>query len=68
MKAFDRNYISKELKKINSHLEKQITLYILGGGAMSFYDIKAATKDIDVVVKSEKEVQLLINALKKTHT
>jgi len=66
MKAFDRNYISKELKKINSHLEKQITLYILGGGAMSFYDLKAATKDIDVVVKSEKEVQLLITALKKT--
>ena len=63
MKAFNRNYIEQELNKISSHLKKPITLYIFGGGAMSFYDLKTATKDIDVIVKSEKDARSLIDAL-----
>ena len=52
MKMFDSNYIEKELKKINKNLSKQISIYILGGGAMSFFDLKTATKDIDVILPS----------------
>jgi len=32
---------------------------------MSFYDLKTSTKDVDVIVKSEEEAQLLIDSLNK---
>ncbi len=66
MKMFDSKYIEDELKKINSHFSDEVKMYIIGGGAMSFYDIKAATKDIDVIVETEKEAKNLINALYKS--
>jgi len=66
MKMFDSNYIEKELKNINRHLNKPINIYIFGGGAMSFYDLKTATKDIDVLLPSEAEASALIKALYKS--
>lgn len=36
---------------------------MIGGGAMAFYDIKDATKDIDVIVQSGKEIRRLQSAL-----
>ena len=66
MKMFDSNYIEKELKKINKNLSKQISIYIFGGGAMSFFDLKTATKDIDVILPSESETSALIKTLYKT--
>lgn len=63
---FDSNYIEKELKNINKHLNKPINIYIFGGGAMSFYDLKTATKDIDVLLPSEIEASSLIKALYKS--
>ncbi len=63
---FDRNYIDQELKKINKHLSQQIYIFILGGGAMSFYDLKTATKDIDVILHTEREASTLIKALYKS--
>ena len=66
MKMFDSNYIELELKKINKHLNKPINIYIFGGGAMSFYDLKTATKDIDVLLPSETETSALIKTLYKS--
>jgi len=66
MKIFDSNYIELELKNINKHLKKPINIYIFGGGAMSFYDLKTATKDIDVLLPSETEASALIKALYKS--
>lgn len=63
MKNFDRVYIEKQLEIIDSFLSESITLYIIGGGAMGFYDLKTATKDIDVIVKTENEAGLLLKAL-----
>lgn len=63
---FDSNYIEQELKKINKHLTQQISIYIFGGGAMSFYDLKTATKDIDVLLHSEAEATELIKTLFKS--
>jgi len=65
MKMFDSDYIEKELKNINKYLNKQINIYIFGGGAMSFYDLKTATKDIDVLLPSEAEASVLIKTLYK---
>jgi len=66
MKMFDSNYIEQELKEINKHLTKQICIFIFGGGAMSFYDLKTATKDIDVLLPSEAEASALIKTLYKS--
>ena len=66
MKTFDRKYIEKELSIIDKHLKSTIAVYILGGGAMSFNDLKAATKDIDIVVRTENESRQLLNALYKS--
>ena len=66
MKMFDSNYIEQELKNINKYLNKQISIYIFGGGAMSFYDLKTATKDIDVLLPSEAEASALIKILFKS--
>ncbi len=66
MKMFDSSYIEKELKNINKHLNKPINIYIFGGGAMSFFDLKTATKDIDVILSSEVEASSLIKALYKS--
>ncbi len=66
MKMFDSKYIEKELKEINKNLLKKISIYIFGGGAMSFFDLKTATKDIDVILSSESEAKALIKTLYKT--
>ena len=63
---FDSNYIKKELKNINKNLNKKINIYIFGGGAMSFYDLKTSTKDIDVLLPSEAEASALIKTLYKS--
>ncbi|MEF8848956.1 MAG: DUF6036 family nucleotidyltransferase [Candidatus Thermoplasmatota archaeon] len=63
MKMFDRCYIEKELKKLNAFLSRQISIYVIGGGAMGFYGLKTATKDIDVLLPSEKQASLLIETL-----
>ena len=52
MKSFDKTYIEKQLEIIDSFLKKPINVYVIGGGAMGFYDLKTATKDIDVIVKN----------------
>ena len=63
MPTFERAYIEQQLKNINDNLIAPISLYIIGGGAMSFYDLKTATKDIDVIVTNEKAAKSLITAL-----
>lgn len=63
MPTFGRGYIEQQLRSISTQLSSPIRLYLIGGAAMSFYDLKAATKDIDVIVSSEQEAQLLLNAL-----
>ncbi len=42
---------------------KHVDLYLIGGGAMSFQNLKVATKDIDVVLRSTRELELTRKAL-----
>lgn len=66
MKMFDKNYIDKELKRIDKNLNQRIDLYLIGGAAMSFTGLKDATKDIDVVVTGQEGFKALLDALKKS--
>lgn len=66
MKNFDKAYIVKQLKIIDSFLKQPIKIYVIGGGAMGFYDLKTATKDIDIIVTTENEATSLLKALQNS--
>jgi hypothetical protein len=48
--TFGREYIENEFRRIGEGLSEPLTVYLIGGGAMSLRDLKGATKDIDLVV------------------
>ncbi len=56
---FDREYIETELERIGDQIETPLTVYLIGGGAMAFRDLKNTTKDIDLVVTNGDDLQRL---------
>ncbi len=48
--TFGRKYIENEFQRIAEGLSDPLTVYLIGGGAMSLRDLKGATKNIDLVV------------------
>lgn len=48
--TFGREYIEEEFLHIANQLSDPLTVYLIGGGALSLRDLKTATKDIDLVV------------------
>lgn len=60
---FDREYLKREMEKLDGLVKARADLYIIGGGAMSFLNLKDATKDIDVIVGSGIEMEQIGNAL-----
>lgn len=60
---FDREYLKREIEKLDGLVKARADLYIIGGGAMSFLNLKDATKDIDVIVGSGIEMEQIGDAL-----
>lgn len=56
---FDSAYIRAELERIGKHLDKPLTVHLIGGGAMAFRDLKNTTKDIDLIVASGADLRQL---------
>jgi hypothetical protein len=61
--SFDKNYLQQEFDKLNATTKLPVTLYLIGGGAMSFYGVKAATKDIDIILTDREDLNNLKAAL-----
>jgi len=57
------DYIKNELIQIDKRLKKAIDIYLIGGCAMSYYGIKDATKDIDVLFKNKYDCADFFNAV-----
>ena len=58
-RRFDREYIKGELREIGRQLDTDLTVYLIGGGAMSFRDLKETTKDIDLIVTDGDDLRIL---------
>jgi hypothetical protein len=57
------DYIKNELVQIDKCLKKTIDIYLIGGCAMSYYGIKDATKDIDVLFKNKYDCADFFNVV-----
>jgi hypothetical protein len=57
------DYIKNELICIDKRLKKSIDIYLIGGCALSYYGIKDATKDIDVLFKNKYDCADFFNAV-----
>jgi hypothetical protein len=60
---FNKDELEGLLDLIGNSLEKQITIYMIGGCALSFKNLKPSTKDIDIIVKSKKDFEFLEKAM-----
>jgi hypothetical protein len=58
-RRFDGEYIESELRRIGRQLETELTVYLIGGGAMSFRGLKETTKDIDLIVSDGDSLRVL---------
>jgi len=61
-RSFNKDYLKKEFDKLDAKTQPA-TLYLIGGGAMAFYGLKEATKDIDIILTSAEQIDSLITAL-----
>ena len=62
-RSFDKNYLQQEFDKLNAIAKQPMTLYLIGGGAMAFYGLKDATKDIDIILTNPEDLNNLKTAL-----
>lgn len=62
---FGQEYIRDEFDRIGATLDEKIVVFLLGGGAMAFRDLKDATKDIDVIVQHGGDLDRLETALQQ---
>jgi pantothenate kinase len=60
---FDRSYLNQEFDKLTATIKQPITVYLIGGGAMAFYGLKAATKDVDIILTRKEDLNSLQTAL-----
>lgn len=63
---FGPDYIRREFEGIAADLHTDVTAYLVGGGAMSFRNLKDTTKDIDLVVTNDMEYKRLLGTLDGT--
>jgi uncharacterized protein (DUF486 family) len=61
--SFDRKYIFSELDRLSQTITNHIAIFVIGGLALINYELKDATKDIDVVVLSHQDLNSLAHSL-----
>lgn len=61
--SFDKEYIIRELDRLSSKVSIPVKLLMIGGMGLIHFGLKDATKDIDVVLQSPRELHALIAGL-----
>ena len=57
--------IDRFVKELSEEMHDPAHLYLLGGGSMMYAGLKYFTKDIDLVVRTEHEYDLCVEAMKR---
>lgn len=55
--------IRDQFHELGSLLDEPLTVYLIGGGALTLREMKDATKDIDLIVRDEAELERLRDVL-----
>lgn len=63
VKGFNPKYVKRELTRIDKTLLEKIKIYVTGGAVMALAGLKIGTKDIDVIVESDRAMNNLVSAL-----
>lgn len=58
-----KDILQQEIALVDSKLKQPVTVYLIGGGSMSFQGLKDATKDIDGIVEREADLLALGQAM-----
>ena len=61
---FSKEELNDWLVNVGSKVEKPVKIYMIGGCALSFKELKDATKDIDIIVISQKDFDVFDRAVK----
>ncbi len=63
-KGFGKRELERIFGEIGGQISRQVEIYLLGGGAMCLRNQKAATKDLDLVFRNEKEFSAFRDAVR----
>mgnify|MGYP006926896983 CR=1 FL=1 len=51
--SFESSAIRRQFSELAALINDELTVYLIGGGALTLDDLKNATKDIDLIVRKE---------------
>lgn len=57
--TFRSSAIRQQFSELASLIDDELTVYLIGGGALTLEELKNATKDIDLIVRRESELRQL---------
>lgn len=57
--TFGSDAIRRQFSELAGLLENELTVYLIGGGALTLNDLKNATNDIDLIIWERDELQRL---------
>lgn len=57
--------IRQQFSELASLIDQEVTVYLIGGGALTLDDLKNATKDIDLIVRTRAELDQLWQVLQE---
>ncbi|MEK6792541.1 MAG: DUF6036 family nucleotidyltransferase [Nanoarchaeota archaeon] len=60
---FTKEELNEWLTKVGSKAKEPVKVYMIGGCALSFKNLKEKTKDVDIIVDSKKDFTILDNAI-----
>ena len=62
---YTKEQLEKWLEEVGSYVAKPMNIYMIGGCALSFKGLKSVTKDIDIILTSQKDFDIFDTAIKK---
>lgn len=63
IRKFNGNYVEAELAKLGGALKTRVNIYLIGGCSMILRGLKPMTKDVDIVVMSQRNADSVNAAL-----